>query len=125
MDWYLFAIEKQKELLLKLTSYVVADSWFAKSTFYQGLNKMGFHLISRFRDDAHLMYITTESRTGRKGRPKKFDGKIDFSDLDLTRFEKLNFSNEDNFFSAIVHCLILNIIRLRALSLNHNHSKRQ
>ena len=109
VDWYLFAIEKQKELLLKLTSYVVADSWFAKSSFYQGLNKMGFHLISRFRDDAHLMYITTEYRTGKKGRQKKFDGKIDFSNLDLTRFEKLNITHEGSFFSAIVHSKALNI----------------
>lgn len=28
VDWYLYAIEKQKELLLRLTSYVVADAWF-------------------------------------------------------------------------------------------------
>ena len=109
IDWYLFAIEKQKELLLKLTPYVVADSWFAKSSFYQGLNKLGFHLISRLRDDAHLMYITNEARTGKKGRPKKFDGKIDFSNLDFDRLEKLDLSADGDFYSAIVHSKALNI----------------
>lgn len=92
-----------------LTSYVVTNSWFAKSIFYQGLSRMGFHLISRFRDDAHLMYITTKSRTGKKGRPKKFDGKIDFSNLDLTRFEKLNVKDEGDFFSVILHSKALDI----------------
>lgn len=108
VDWYLYAIEKQKELLLRLTSYVVADAWFAKSSFYQGLNKMGFHLVSRFRDDAYLRYITNEAKSGKKGRPKKFDGKIDFSNLDSTRFEKINLPLEGEFYSAIVHSKALN-----------------
>ena len=109
VDWYLFAIEKKKELLLKLSSYVVADAWFAKSTFYQGLKGLGFHLISRFRDDAHLMYLTKDSKTGKKGRPKKFDGKIDFNNLDYARFEKLDLPLEGEFYSAVVHSKSLDI----------------
>ena len=45
----------------------------------------GFHVISRFRNDAVLFYPTLENRTGKRGRPKLHDGKIDFENLDITR----------------------------------------
>ncbi|BEG99597.1 transposase [Bacteroides sedimenti] len=108
VDWYLFALEKEKEILLNQSKHVVADAWFAKSTFVNGLDSLGFLLISRFRDDANLMYITTAERTGKKGRPKKFDGKIDFKNLELTRFEKVEMDLEDEFYTAIVHSKALN-----------------
>jgi hypothetical protein len=108
VDWYLFALEKKKEALLKLTSYVVADAWFAKQAFYKGLNEMGFHLVSRFRDDAYLMYPTKEQRTGKKGRPKKFDGKVDLSNLDYSRFEKLDIQQDGNCYTAILFSKSLN-----------------
>ena len=42
-------------------------------------------LIGRFRNDAVLFYITLEKRIGKHGRPKLYDGKIDFENLDITR----------------------------------------
>ena len=45
----------------------------------------GFHIISRFRNDAVLFYPTAEKPTGRRGRPPKYDGAIDFSRLDTSR----------------------------------------
>ena len=45
----------------------------------------GFHIISRFRNDAVLFYPTAEKPTGRRGRPPKYDGTIDFSRLDTSR----------------------------------------
>ena len=44
-----------------------------------------FHVISRFRNDVILYYPTLEQKTGKRGHPKWFDGKIDFANLDLTR----------------------------------------
>lgn len=37
------------------------------------------------RNDAILYYPTLEKKTGKRGHPKWFDGKIDFANLDLTR----------------------------------------
>lgn len=45
----------------------------------------GFHLIGRFRNDAVLYYPTLERKTGKRGRPKWYDGKIYFANWDLTR----------------------------------------
>ena len=38
-----------------------------------------------FENDAVLYYPTLERKTGKRGHPKWFDGKIDFTNLDLTR----------------------------------------
>lgn len=43
----------------------------------------GFHVISRFRNDVVLYYPTLEKKTGKRGHPKWFDGRIDFANLDL------------------------------------------
>ena len=34
------------------------------------------HLISRLRDEADLKYISQQNPTGKKGRPRKYEGKI-------------------------------------------------
>ena len=44
-----------------------------------------FHVISRFRNDVVLYYPTLEKKTGKRGHPKWFDGKVDFANLNLTR----------------------------------------
>ena len=46
-------------------------------------------MISRFRDNACLFYVYAGPRTGKRGRPKTKDGKIDMKNLDLTRMEKM------------------------------------
>ncbi len=56
VDWYLDVLKKYRDLPLPITKYVVADTWFSKSRFADGLIAMGLHLISRMRDDAALWY---------------------------------------------------------------------
>ncbi len=48
----------------------------------------GFHVISHFRNDVILYYPTLEKKTGKRGHPKWFDGKIDFANLDLIRYKE-------------------------------------
>ena len=38
-----------------------------------------------FQNDVILYYPTLEQKTGKRGHPKWFDGRIDFANLDLTR----------------------------------------
>jgi len=47
--------------------------------------KNSFRAISRFRNDAVLYYPVLESKTGKRGHPKWYDGKIDYANPDLTR----------------------------------------
>ena len=60
-------------------------AFFSKETFVSPMCNNGFHVISRFRNDATLFYPTLEKPTKRLGHPKWYDGNIDFENLDLTR----------------------------------------
>mgnify|MGYP000907793755 CR=1 FL=1 len=85
IDWYLLVLKSMKDKLQSVSRYVVADAYFSKTNFAAGLKEMDFHLISRFRDDAVLFYPTLEKPTGKRGRPKLYDGKIDMANLDKSR----------------------------------------
>ena len=102
IDWYLKVLERIKDRLLEVSNYVVADAYFSKVTFAQGLDSMGFHLISRLRDDANLMYIHDGQPTGKKGRPKVYGDKIDFNNLDYTKIQEIQTSNEDGKLYTLI-----------------------
>lgn len=104
VDWYLHVLCTRKETLQRLTKYVVADAYFSKSTFVDGALDMGFHVISRLRDDAYFQYLTMEQPTGKRGRPKLYDGKIDIKHLEEERFEIIELEKGNGrILSAIVH----------------------
>ncbi|WP_352422200.1 transposase, partial [Proteiniphilum sp.] len=93
IDWYLQVLGSKKEQLLRASRHVVADAYFSKSTFVEGLHNMGFALVSRFRSDAVLLYPTLQKPTGKRGRPKLYDGRIDMANLDKSRVEKIEIDN--------------------------------
>jgi len=103
-DWYLKVIEQYKDRLLPVSKYIVADAYFSKYSFVQGLQDMGFYLVSRLRDDSNLLYIYQGEKTGKKGRPKTFDGKIDVDNLEYSRMEKLNiYEQEGELYTLIAY----------------------
>lgn len=89
VEHYITVIKRNSKELLKLSNLIVADAFFSTSTFANGIKKHGFHLVSRFRDNACLFYIYDGPRTGKRGRPKVKDGQIDMKNLDLNRMEKM------------------------------------
>lgn len=88
-QWYLSVLRKYSGELLRITSLLVADAAFSNLPFVTGLKEIGFSLISRLRSNAMLYYIYDGPRTGRRGRPKARDGKIDFSSPDKTRMKRV------------------------------------
>lgn len=71
---------------------------FSKATFIKPLCENGLHVISRFRNDAVLFYPILENRTGKRGRPKLYDRKIDFENLTSqdvlgTKWTRVNFTD--------------------------------
>lgn len=93
IDWYREQLISRKDRLLPITRTIVADAFFSKETFVRPLVKEEFNVVSRLRNDAVLFYPTTESPTGKRGRPKLYDGKVDFANLDTSRCEEIPVDN--------------------------------
>lgn len=65
--------------------YVVADGYYAKQGFIKAVSQQGKHMVGKLRCDANLKYLFTGSRSTGPGRPKLYDGKVDY--LDWSRWE--------------------------------------
>lgn len=103
LEWYAKLITHRKESLLSISPYLVADAFFSKKPFMDKILQAKMHLISRLRDDADLRYIYSGAPTGKKGRPKKYSGKIVFDQLDYRYFELLVHDGKENFYCATVY----------------------
>ena len=62
---------------------MVVDAYFSKITFVQPFVEAGFHVVSRLRDDANLQYLFVAEQAKGRGRKRKYDGKIDFENLNM------------------------------------------
>lgn len=67
---------------------------------------LGFNLVSRFRNDVRLKYIYTGAKSGKRGRPKTVDGKVDLSCLRMDVFTEEHIDMGDGkeavVYSAVV-----------------------
>jgi len=87
---YYCRIIKENYLYFKeLTTYLVADSFFAKSEVVQTVTSLGMHFLSRLRDDAVLFYLNREPKTGKRGAPKKYAGRVKPLEPDMRLFYAL------------------------------------
>ena len=60
VDFYISVIKRYRKELLKLSTLIVADSYFSTSTFVNGIKKEGFSLISRYLLGASLPHLDNE-----------------------------------------------------------------
>jgi hypothetical protein len=60
---------------------VFADDYYAKTRVFETAEEAGCHLITKLRSDANLRYLYKGPQTGRRGAPKRYDGKVDWSEL--------------------------------------------
>lgn len=64
--------------------YLAADGWYAKQKYADAVVALDLHLVTKLRNDANMRFRFTGEQ-GRRGRPKTYDGKVDWQDL--SRFE--------------------------------------
>ena len=104
LDWYANIIVQRKDTFLKISGYLVADAYFSKKPFVDKIvADAQMHLISRLRNDADLMYIYYGQPTGKKGRPKKYNGKITLKDIDKNYFKLVLDNDQTSVYTAIVY----------------------
>jgi len=102
-DWYLDVVSQRKEILASISKYFVVDAWFSKKPFVDGITQMDLHMISRLRDDADLKYLSYDEPSGKRGRPRKYAGKVDPNDINKDYFECIDRSKDSIIHSAIVY----------------------
>jgi hypothetical protein len=92
VDFYLEQIIDLYDQLAGLgVSYWVGDGFYAKQKVFDTVTGLGGDLITRLRSDANLRYLYTGPPKDGPGRPKQYDGKIDWNDqTELTqRFDEV------------------------------------
>ncbi len=103
VDHYANILIQRKEVLLSMSKYVVADAYFSKYGFVSKLSDNGLETVSRLRNDADLQYIYTDQQKYGRGRPKKYDGKIDYKKLRKEYFSLIEDNPKSKVYSAIVY----------------------
>jgi len=102
---YYCQIIKENYLYFKeLSCYLVADGYFSKSEVIQTVSALGMHFISRLRDDAALLYLNREPKTGKRGAPRKYDGKVNRNEPNMKYFTLCCDTKELKVYNAIVYC---------------------
>ena len=103
LSYYASLVAENAEKFKEFTDYMVADAYFSKKPFADAVLLAGMHLISRLRNDSVLKYKYTGEPTGKKGAPKKYNGKVDVKNLDANYFSA-DLCNEDiQIYSAVVY----------------------
>ena len=102
---YCCQIIKANYLYFKeITDYMVAGSFFAKPEVVETVTALGMHLISRLRDDAVLYYINCEPKTGKRGAPEKYAGRVNPAEPDMNFSTLCYHTKELRIYNAIVYC---------------------
>ncbi len=83
LDLYASMVEDHAKELLKVSNIFVADAYFSKFKFTEVVTSLGFTFISKLAKNAKLKYIYLGEKTGKRGRPKMYDGTVDKFKLDL------------------------------------------
>ena len=108
MDVYLDQLRRVvKAHDLTWLRYLLMDGAYSKQNFVDGVRDLGLHPIGKLRADANMRYLYQGPKRPGPGRPKTYDGKVDWSDL--SRFERLDTEDED----IVLYHQVLNHMQLK------------
>lgn len=101
VDWYADILVGRKDYLKSLSNYIVADGYFSKKPFVDKITTQAqMHVISRLRTDADLRYLYKGEKTGKRGRPKKYTGKVIWKNIDKEYFELIEQTEDTMIYQA-------------------------
>lgn len=116
LDGYILQIQNSADALRKLHILTLAaDGYYAKSKFVAAIEGLQLELISKLRRDARLKYLFSGPKTGKKGRPKLFDGvfnPLETSKLEPVAFDKNEFGEFEAFTGVLWASALKKKIRL-------------
>jgi len=87
IDHYAELIVDRAEQISPLSKYLAVDGYFSKKSFVDQITySTELHLLSKLRSDANLRYLYKGPKRLGRGRPKKYDGKVNPKHIDKRRF---------------------------------------
>jgi len=108
VNHYASLVIERKDVLLSFSRYLVGDGYFAKIEFINPITKQTeLEIISKMRTDANLSYLYQGKPSGKKGRPKILDGKIDITKPDKRRIKLCYENNDMKLYEGIVYSISL------------------
>jgi DDE superfamily endonuclease len=87
MDFYTQQLHDQRHRLPSVIGYHCVDGYFAKQKYLDEVVALRLHPITKLRHDATCGFLYTGPHPKRRGRRRKYDGKVNFQDL--SRFDAL------------------------------------
>ncbi len=101
---YLRHLERVKPLLHARERHIVADAYFAKHSFLDGVAAMGLFCITKLCKDANLKYFYCgEARAKGRGRQKVYDGKVLWENLRNDVFDQTRVDDQTLLLSAMLY----------------------
>lgn len=107
MSQYVSIIKDAAAKLLTISRYVVVDGYFMKSTFIEPLQKEGFKVITKMRNDGNLKEVYNGIKSKGRGRPKIYGSKIDLKQIDKRKWKKCYQTEEMTGYERVVYCVTL------------------
>jgi IS4 transposase len=90
LDQAIEQMKKARPHLPMVVSKLAADGWYAKKKYVDAVVAEGLQVVTKLRRDANMRFRYTGERSGKGGRPKTYDGKVDWQDV--RRFDKVDLS---------------------------------
>jgi hypothetical protein len=105
IDWYGLHLKQERALLPPEVQYLTADGAYAKQKFVDCVCEFALHLVSKLRHDANLRYLYAGPHPKRRGARKKYDGKVNLTDL--SRLTPIPLSDDLTLYTAVVNSVSL------------------
>lgn len=101
VDHYAGVIVQKSRQLETISHILVVDGYFAKYKFVREIcERTNLTMICRLRDDANLNYLYSGIKSQGRGRPKKYDGKVDIKNVDKRRIRMVSSNDERIVYGA-------------------------
>jgi hypothetical protein len=81
MDFYKQQLREHRKRLPKAVNYHCVDGYFAKKKYIDEVVRLDLQVITKLRCDADCQFLFTGPHPKRRGRKRKYAGKVDFQDL--------------------------------------------
>jgi hypothetical protein len=103
IDFYKQQLRAQRPRLPERVTYHCVDGYFAKKKYLDEVVALKLHPSTKLRADANCRFLYSGPHPQRRGRKRKYDGKVNFHDL--RRFEALGTLEERDYvhlYTALV-----------------------